>query len=445
VENFRRSQRYRFQLEVQFRGAFKAMKSLTEDVSFHGVFIRTDEVRTANQLIKFAVVDPADGGLVELLGIVARCVTPADAAPGKPPGVGVSLFGNDRATEARWVSLIRRVKGWAEHGLSRAPAGGLELQDAARRPVPARTEARPTPARPMEERPAPVEQRPATAVERPAAARPASAIELPAASAEPRPAPPTPPMEARPAPPAAQRPAAERRPPAIPAPPVEERPAPVEHRPAPVEHRPAPPPPPEPVRRAHVRRPARFNVTLRPAGVDELTHFELKDISEGGTFVLTPTLVPVGSEVNLRLIHPTSGETFHIAGQVVRTIDSLDPAEKGLGIRFLPEAVDREAWQAFLRRNAPVPPTGVELFPPAPNADRGHVRVLRTPAPVEPPVLLGPSETTAPGTQADEDPGGAPILLDESEQALPIILGPGVAGPEDDQAPPSRGPTRTDR
>lgn len=396
MENFRRSQRYRFQLEVRFRGTFRTTSSLTEDVSFHGVFIRTDEVRTPNQLIKFAIVDPHEQEAIELLGIVARCVSPADAGPGRPPGVGVSLFGNDRATEARWVALIRRVRGWAERGLVKAPPPGqpegpMELRRVgATGPEPGRQTVTPPAVRPA---PPPMVTPP------PMVGGPPPLV-----------TPPRPPLPSVPPPIVVAGGA------------VAEPPAAAEPPPPPVAAEPV-----DAVRRAHVRRPARFNVTLRPAGLDELHNFELKDISEGGTFVITSTLVPVGSLVTLRLVHPSSSETFHIPGQVVRTIDSLDPAEKGLGIRFRAEGVDPELWRRFLERNAPVPPTGLELFPAAAR-DEGHVRVLRTPA-TEPPVLLGPSETPAPGAIADDDPGGAPILLGDDEEPVPIILGPGVANP----------------
>ena len=65
-------------------------------------------------------------------------------------------------------------------------------------------------------------------------------------------------------------------------------------------------------KRAHERRPAKFNVTLRPDGIAALQQFEIKDISEGGTFVLTQTLIPLGSRVNLRLVHPQTNDTFQI-------------------------------------------------------------------------------------------------------------------------------------
>lgn len=367
MNNFRRSRRHRFQLEVLFKGSYGARSALTQDVSFHGVFIRTDEVRTPNQLIKFTVVNPENGEHVDLLGIVARCVPPEEATPDRPPGVGVSLFGNSRATEAAWVALVRRVVRWAEQGLGRAPTPAPVLRELESPPTPT-----PTP------------------------------LVGGAAAA----APPSPPPSPAPAAPAASPP-----------------------------RRPAGPPPLPPeamdtVKRAHVRRPAQFNVTLRPEGIAELAHFEMRDISEGGTFVLTEQLLPVGSRVNLRLVHPNSGESFVITGDIVRTIDSIDVREKGIGIRFDRDAVNQTEWEDFVRRNAPVRPAGTPVLP-APEAPP-TVRVLRSPlppVPSDPPVLFGEAEQPATGAEGP-DPGGAPILLTDGEEPVPVILGEGVQPPK---------------
>ncbi|MCK6574900.1 PilZ domain-containing protein, partial [Myxococcota bacterium] len=162
MANFRRSQRYPFRLDVLLKGTYRNTPTTTEDVSFHGIFIRSDEERAPNQLLKFIVVDPRNGEHVELLGIVARCVTRAEAAANRPPGVGVSLFGNDRATEARWVAIMRQIKVWVEVGHRAAPplrpdVGGLVSEGQSTlvgvprpaaptpTPLPAATTARPAP------------------------------------------------------------------------------------------------------------------------------------------------------------------------------------------------------------------------------------------------------------------------------------------------------------
>ncbi len=370
--NSRRSQRYRFKLPILFKGTYRDRPALTEDISFHGVFIRTDEARTPNQLVKFTAVDPTEDQHIDLLGIVARCVRPEEATPDRPPGIGVSLFGNSRETEARWVSVVRRIKDWVGRGYTEPPVGKV------------------------------------AAVAAPAAASPGDSIELGPAD-----------LSSASPPEGGARVLRTR---AAPSPPPPPAPPPAISEPPP---RVAPPPPPpetlgvDSVRRAHPRRPARFNVTLRPEGVAELATFEMRDISAGGTFVLTSSLLPLGSKVNLKLIHPTSGEAFSIRGRVVRAIDSLDPEEKGIGVRFDTDAVDSAAWDAFIRRNAPVRPVATE------DIGRPEVRVIRSqpPPPVAPPPapVLGPAEAPPPALPP-------PVLLDEEEQPI-ILLGTGGTPP----------------
>ncbi len=415
MTNFRRSERYRFRLQVVFKSAYGSQRALTEDVSFHGVFIRTDESRAPNQLVKFTILDPEGGEAIDLLGIVARAVEPTEAQAERPPGIGVSLFGNSRAVESRWVKLVRRVKAWSDKGHLEPPPMETESSFT---PLPARsmeTLTQKPPLSGIHKRPTPP----------PVAESPRSrVISVPPPSAERKSMPPLPrrphhdsappaavmQRKATPAPPATT-------PPAATPPPVVSAPPPTEPSMPPPAVAEAPVATPvDAVKRAHVRRPARFNVTLRPDGVAALAQFELRDISEGGTFVLTNELLPVGSRINLRLIHPTSGEAFAIQGQIVRAIDSLDPTEKGIGIRFQTDSIDRTSWETFVRKNAPVPeppPPSIEVVP--------EVKVRRTP----PPVLMAPGE--APPLVSGSDPGGAPILLDREETPVPVFLGEGVS------------------
>lgn len=392
MANFRRSQRYPFRLDILLKGTYRNTPTTTEDVSFHGIFIRSDEERAPNQLLKFIVVDPRNGEHVELLGIVARCVTRAEAAAGRPPGVGVSLFGNDRGTEARWVAIMRQVKVWVELGHRSAP-----------------------PVRPDASTLAAEGQSTLVGVPRPAAQTPT----------------PLPTAAMRPAPPAAARVAPSTTGLHAPLPPAAAPGAPAPRLATDA----TPPPLPHGIdatKRAHERRPAKFNVTLRPDGIAALQQFEIKDISEGGTFVLTPTLIPLGSRVNLRLVHPQSGETFQIAGLVARAVDSLDESEKGIGIKFDVDTLDRRAWAEFVGRLAPVPQ---ELPPSIPPPPVPGVRVLRTPTapPPDPPILLGSDEAPvrdpALSDPNSSDPSLPPVILDGRERPVPVLLGPGLHPP----------------
>jgi len=360
LANLRRSHRYAFRLEVLLKGGWKPTPTTTDDVSFHGVFVRTDEERATNQLLKFTVTDPRSGEALELMGIVARCVPPSAASPERPPGIGISLFGNDRATEAKWVAMIRQVKAWADQGLKAPPPA-----------LPVRAGAPAVPASP------PV----ATA-----ASRPLQQTHTPLGLPRPVPSTPTP-LPVRPAPAA---------PPNAPSAPNAPNTEPVDA-----------------TKRAHTRRPAKFNVTLRPDGVGALQQFELRDISEGGTFVLSTTLIPVGSRVNLRLVHPQTGETFSIQGEVARVVDSVNPLDKGIGIRFELSSEERVAWRTFVDRYAPPLP-----------ADLPRRVVAIRPPPTEPPIMHGPNETDV---DPHSDPAAPPVVLGLGERPVPVLLGAGLS------------------
>jgi Tfp pilus assembly protein PilZ len=427
VANFRRSQRYAFHLDLLLKGTYRNTPTTTEDVSFHGVFIRSDEERAPNQLLKFTVIDPRNGEHVELLGIVARCVMRADATATRPPGVGVSLFGNDRATEARWVAIMRQVKLWVELGhkvpppirasvaadAAAAAASTLGTHQSTLVGVP----------RPPAPAPTPLPQpRPAGG---PSPNRPFIGTQPVTGSGIIRPpAPVNPPGAARAVTPMMASGVAPSStglhaplPPASPPPGLRS-----ESTPPPVPHG------IDATKRAHERRPAKFNVTLRPDGIAALQQFEIKDISEGGTFVLTQTLIPLGSRVNLRLVHPQTNDTFQITGHVARAVDSLDESEKGIGIKFDVDALDRRAWAEFVGRLAPL---RRELPPSIPPPPVPGVRVLR--GPPDPPILLGANESPLNDAALNDAPGGdpgmAPVILDGREEPVPVLLGPGLSSP----------------
>jgi len=89
--------------------------------------------------------------------------------------------------------------------------------------------------------------------------------------------------------------------------------------------------------------------------METLLRFSLKEISEGGCFVISDQLLPVGSAIQLCLIHPLSGEHYEISGLVVRSVDALDPQQKGIGIRFRGGSISQDTWHSFLSRHAPLP------------------------------------------------------------------------------------------
>lgn len=92
------------------------------------------------------------------------------------------------------------------------------------------------------------------------------------------------------------------------------------------------------------RRLASFLVKLRD--VSRLREVYTRDISDGGLFVATPVVRPVGSEVSLVVVHPVTDEEFELTGTVVR---HQDGPPKGMAIRLTHFGErDREDFKHFV-------------------------------------------------------------------------------------------------
>ena len=117
MKNTRRGERITFRLNVLLGTAQRAVRAVTENVSNHGLFIRSHHGRVPNQVVRFSVFDPESNEQINLVGIVAWCQPPHESTPDGPPGMGVSLFGNSRDVMSRWADVVGRVKGWAEQDI----------------------------------------------------------------------------------------------------------------------------------------------------------------------------------------------------------------------------------------------------------------------------------------------------------------------------------------
>lgn len=99
-----------------------------------------------------------------------------------------------------------------------------------------------------------------------------------------------------------------------------------------------------PDQREAPRRLASFLVRLRD--VSRLREVYTRDISDGGMFVSTPLVRPLGSEVSLVVVHPASDEEYQLVGTVVR-IQEGPP--KGMGIRLSGfGGEEKEAFRRFV-------------------------------------------------------------------------------------------------
>lgn len=133
------------------------------------------------------------------------------------------------------------------------------------------------------------------------------------------------------------------------------------------------------------RRLASFLVRLKD--VSRLREVYTRDISDGGLFVSTPLVKPLGSEVSLVIVHPASDEEFELVGTVARIQDG---PPKGMGIRFTDfGGEERDAFKRFMD-------TGVAALRWRTSA---HTRPV---APVVEPVpLVAPAPSPASGVDVD--------------------------------------------
>jgi Tfp pilus assembly protein PilZ len=220
----RREHRYRFQIPVTLRTAQRAVPLMTEDISFSGMFLRTDTPPPLRGLIKLEV--PVEG-LVEplaLTAMVVHSITP-EASAGRVPGAGIQLYGVGAKIRDQWARYVMALRD--------------QHPDAAARPV------------------------------RVEVARPGA---------------------------------------------------------------------PEPVNRLHARFAASLQVRART--VDELIATYTRDISRGGTFLVTELSLAAGDKLHVELVHPDNGEGFALEGVVRRVV------RDGVGVEFrdLDEAKQQAFW-----------------------------------------------------------------------------------------------------
>ena len=76
-----------------------------------------------------------------------------------------------------------------------------------------------------------------------------------------------------------------------------------------------------------------ISLRMRPLDVKQLVEMYTRDISSGGMFVETTTLLSLGDHAVFELIHPEVREGFRLPC-VVRHV-SKDPSRPGLGLEFV--------------------------------------------------------------------------------------------------------------
>jgi len=103
----RRDKRYRYQMQAVLLRGGREVSLLTGDVSFRGLFLRTDDPPPLRQLLQVKLkLAPENDELVA--HAMAVFVVPAGAA-GQTPGVGLQLYAVSAEIRQRWDRFVRWV------------------------------------------------------------------------------------------------------------------------------------------------------------------------------------------------------------------------------------------------------------------------------------------------------------------------------------------------
>ncbi len=103
----RREGRIPYRLPVTlFRGRDEIPLS-ADDVSFRGLFLETDEALPLRHLIRLRFLLPPYDRELLAQGLVVHVVP---ATPARAAGVGIELYGLDRAARAVWSNFVARVQ-----------------------------------------------------------------------------------------------------------------------------------------------------------------------------------------------------------------------------------------------------------------------------------------------------------------------------------------------
>lgn len=106
----RREQRHTYTSEVKLSLARKTLDAMTLDVSFRGFYIKISPPPPLRSFVQVKFQLPEDFGELELSGMIVHRVE-GDTDEGKPPGIGVQLYGNSDAVVQTWNKFVQYLSG----------------------------------------------------------------------------------------------------------------------------------------------------------------------------------------------------------------------------------------------------------------------------------------------------------------------------------------------
>lgn len=125
--------RFPLRLAVTVTSTKTSRDLFSEDVSFCGLFVGTDEPYALRSLVRVHLIAPDDGRELEVLAMAVHFV-PYDNEGGHPPGSGLQLFALDREQRARWDALVAFARAHPDAG-DLVPDGAPEPEPARRQTV----------------------------------------------------------------------------------------------------------------------------------------------------------------------------------------------------------------------------------------------------------------------------------------------------------------------
>jgi len=122
-EQRREGRRYPVRFPVTLTTGKKSRRLVTEDVSYRGVFVRTDAPPGLRQLVRLDLMLPPTGLALTVHGTAVHVVD-AHGLAESPPGVGVQLHALDRDARLTWNAFVGEVeRAWPE------PPGAWDVRD----------------------------------------------------------------------------------------------------------------------------------------------------------------------------------------------------------------------------------------------------------------------------------------------------------------------------
>ncbi len=107
----RKDRRYPFRVKAVLQSGRNEVVGQTEDVSFKGVFVRTDTPLPERHLLRLKFTLPPDGDAFVITGMVARSIPGQE---GRAPGAGIQFYGATSSDLDRWNRFIRWVAAGAQ-------------------------------------------------------------------------------------------------------------------------------------------------------------------------------------------------------------------------------------------------------------------------------------------------------------------------------------------